>query len=311
MAGGEFALIRRWFAGFGAGDDVLLGVGDDAAVLRIPEGQVLHASTDTLIAGRHFPIDTLPEDVGYRAVATAASDLAAMGAEPLGMTLALTLPGADELWLHGFSQGLAKAAKTFSLPLVGGDTTRGSLNITITVLGYTPAGRWLSREGASPGDQLYVSGTVGDAAMALAILSGDIAASQLPGIDEVEQLTRRFTHPEPRIALGAMLREVATSAIDLSDGLLGDAAHIANASGVELVIDSASLPLSEPLQAFGDRERALGWALTGGDDYELLFTLPEGVAPPPGCTRIGDVRTGHGVICDREPEQRGYDHFNY
>jgi len=233
-------------------------------------------------------------------VATAASDLAAMGAEPLGMTLALTLPDNDGLWLHGFSQGLFRAVRDTGLPLVGGDTTRGSLTITVTVMGSTPGAEWLSRGGALPGDRLCVSGTLGDGAMALAILEGRIAPDDQPDFDTTERLLRRFTQPTPRLALGAALRGSASAAIDISDGLLADAGHVAAASGVALQIFSDSLPLSAALAGHPDRKQALAWALAGGDDYELLFTLPASEPIPDGCVEIGDVDLG--VI--------GYDHFH-
>lgn len=309
MPGGEFDIIQRWFAGLGRADQVLMGVGDDAAVLALPAGHVLHTSTDTLVEGRHFPLDTLPEDIAYRAVATAASDLAAMGAEPLGMTLALTLPEADELWLHGFSQGLFRAVRDLGLPLIGGDTTRGPLTISVTVMGSTPAGEWMSRGGAVPGDRLCVSGTLGDGAMALAILEGRVPVDEQPDIDTTEQLLRRFTRPTARLTLGASLRSVATAAIDVSDGLLADARHLAAASGVALEVNGDQLPLSAALTAYPDRRQAQAWALAGGDDYELLFTLPPGQSLPDGCVEIGAVSEGEGVHCDVNLTEVGYDHF--
>ena len=307
----EFQIIQRWFSNLGSSEHVLAGVGDDAAVLAVPPGHVLHTSTDTLIEGRHFLPETLPEDVGFRAVATAASDLAAMGAEPLAMTLAITLPDRNELWLHGFTQGVAAAVLRFDLPLVGGDTTRGEHSITVTVLGTTPRDEWLSRGGANPGDRVCVSGTVGDAAMALAVLQGEVAPEDLPSPDATERLLRCFSHPEPRLELGSQLRGRASAAIDLSDGLLADAAHIADASGVAIHIDSSRLPLSETLRAHRDHERVLLWALAGGDDYELLFTIPPEYPVPPGCTEIGDVRHGTGIHSDVAVQSTGYDHFSH
>jgi thiamine-monophosphate kinase len=309
MSNVEFQIIRRWFSNLGSNEHVLAGVGDDAAVLAVPDGHVLHTSTDTLIEGRHFLPETLPEDVGFRAVATAASDLAAMGAEPLGMTLALTLPDRNELWLNGFSQGLAAAVLRFDLPLVGGDTTRGERSITVTVLGTTPRGEWLSRAGARPGDRVCVSGTVGDAAMALAVLQGEIPPDGLPSPSATENLLKRFSHPEPRLGLGIQLRGRASAAIDLSDGLMADAAHVAEASGAAIHIDSGRLPLSNTLKSHPDRDQALQWALGGGDDYELLFTIPPEYPVPPGCTEIGEVRHGRGVHSDIPVKTAGYDHF--
>lgn len=302
----EFELIYRYFSALGRGPGVDLGVGDDCALLRLEPGEQLAASIDTLVAGVHFPDEAFPEDIGYRAVAVAASDLAAAGARPLGMTLALTLPAADELWLHTFSEGLVAAVAALELPLVGGDTTRGPLTITVQVFGAVPAGEALLRGGAQVGDQLCVSGTLGDAAAGLALAEG-----RWPGDpDYADYLERRFYRPEPRLALGRALRGSATAAIDISDGLLADAGHIAAASGVKLVIEPDRIPLSAALQSLADRDRALAWALAGGDDYELCFTLPAGGALPAGCTRIGRVEAGEGVDCPGAPEAAtGYRHF--
>lgn len=306
MSADEFSLIARYFSAFGAGPAVTLGVGDDCAILQLGPHERLATSVDTVLEGVHFPLDSLPEDVAYRAVAAAASDLAAMGARPLGMTLALTLPAADELWLHSFSQGLGAAVAAFSLPLVGGDTTRGPLSITVQVLGALPAGLALTRAGAQLGDEVYVSGTLGDAAAGLAVLQGEYR----PAPAVAEYLEQRFFRPTPQLALGALLLNSATAAIDLSDGLLADAGHIAAASGVQLRINAEALPLSAALQAHPNRAQALGWALAGGDDYELCFCLPPGADVPAGCTRIGDVVEGAGVLCPGfEPLAAGYRHF--
>jgi thiamine-monophosphate kinase len=222
------------------------------------------------------------------------------------MTLALTLPEADELWLHAFSQGVAAAVAEYQLPLVGGDTTRGPLTITVQVLGALPATRALLRGGAAPGEELYVSGTLGDAAGALAFLAGDWR----PPPEDAEYLLDRFNRPRARIALGLELLGRATAAIDISDGLLADAGHIAAASGVKLLIEPELLPLSPELAAHPSREQALRWALAGGDDYELCFTLPAGETPPAGCTRIGRVTAGSGVECGIDIDMAaGYQHF--
>ncbi len=306
MAATEFELIYRYFAAYGRGEAVTLGVGDDCALLDIPPGEQLATSVDTLVEGVHFPEGAFPEDIAYRAVATAASDLAAMGARPLGMTLALTLPEADDLWLHSFSQGLAAVVADCALPLVGGDTTRGPLTISVQVMGAVPAGEALLRTGARPGDRLCVSGTLGDAAAALLLLEG-----QWDGEAQyADYLEQRFYRPRPRLALGQALRGLATAAIDLSDGLLADAGHIAAASGVKLRIDPALLPLSPALKAYHDSEQSLRWALTGGDDYELCFTLPADGALPDHCTVIGAVEAGEGVDCGGFAlEMPGYQHF--
>ena len=302
----EFTLIYRYFSALGRGEAVDLSVGDDCAILHLAPGERLATSVDTMVAGVHFPLDSFPEDIGFRAVSAAASDLAAMGARPLGMTLALTLPEADELWLHAFSEGIAAAAAECQLPLVGGDTTRGPLTITVQVLGALPAARALLRGGASQGDTVYVSGSLGDAAAALAVLAGE----WLPGPEDAEYLLDRFNRPRARIALGRELLGRATAAIDISDGLLADAGHIAAASGVKIRIDPALLPLSPALASHPSREQVLRWALSGGDDYELCFCLPAGESPPAGCTRIGQVEAGSGVDCGLDIDTAaGYQHF--
>ena len=307
MPSGEFSLIYRYFSHLGAGDAVDLSVGDDCALLRLAPGERLATSVDTLVAGVHFPEDSFPEDIGYRAAAVAASDLAAMGARPLGMTIALTLPDSDELFVNAFSQGVAGAVSDFQLPLVGGDTTRGPLTISVTVMGALPLERALIRAGAGVGDEVWVSGTLGDAAAALAVMSGEWR----PGPERAEYLLQRFNRPAPRLALGKVLLDSASACIDISDGLLADAGHIAAASGVQLVLDPASLPLSEVLRAHPEPEQALRWALAGGDDYELCFTLPAGSDAPPGCTRIGEVRAGEGVDCGLAIDfATGYQHFS-
>ena len=305
----EFSIITQYFSSLGAGNNVLLSVGDDAAALRVDEGCELIVSTDTSTAGVHFPDDLFPEDIAYKSVAAAASDLAAMGASPLGMTLAISLPEHDALWLHGFSQGLAAASSDFELPLIGGDTTRGLLSITVTVMGQCAIGQKLLRSGASAGELLCVSGTLGDSALGLSMLQGKERGLDIEFEDQ-EYLLSRFSRPTSRISLGKDLLGQATSCIDVSDGLLADAAHIADASGCKLVIDSAKLPLSAALVASIGRERALELAAAGGEDFELLFSLPESSSLPDGCTIIGVVEAGEGVVCDLAIEREGYDHFH-
>ena len=208
MPSSEFSLIARYFSSLGRGPAVDISVGDDCAVLSLRTGERLATSIDTLVSGIHFPEDAFPEDIGFRAVAVAASDLAAMGARPVGMTLALTLPEADDFWLHAFSQGLAAAVGDFNLPLVGGDTTRGPLTITVAVMGALPSGEAMVRGGAVPGDGVYVSGTLGDAAAALAFLQGDWQ----PEAVHAQYLLQRFYRPLARLDLGQSLLGVAGSA---------------------------------------------------------------------------------------------------
>ena len=314
MPPSEFTLIYRYFSALGRGAAVDLSVGDDCAILRLAPGERLAASVDTVVEGVHFPADSFPEDIGYRAVAVAASDLAAVGARPLGMTLALTLPEADEFWLHSFSQGVAAAVSEYELPLVGGDTTRGPLAVTVQVLGALPADRALLRDGAQSGDAVYVSGTLGAAAAALAFLNGTWQPPAAAG----EYLLQRFHRPRARIALGReLLERGATAAIDISDGLLADAGHIARASGVKICIEPDRLPLSPALrtgvtQAGVSREQVLRWALAGGDDYELCFCLPPTQPAPADCTCIGRVEDGSGLDWGNDAGidiDAGYQHF--
>ncbi|MFN2329504.1 MAG: thiamine-phosphate kinase [Chromatocurvus sp.] len=307
MAFGEFELIARHFSAFGRGPGVVLGVGDDAAVLSIPDGCELVTSVDTLVEGAHFPEDAFPEDIGYRCVAVAASDLAAMGARPLAVTLALTLPEADEFWLHAFSEGIGQACSAFYLPLVGGDTTRGPRVISVQVFGVIERGRAVLRGGARPGDAVWVSGTLGDAAAGLAVLQ----SRWQPAPDDGEYLLDRYYRPTPRLVLGEQLPGIASAAIDVSDGLLQDLGHIAAASGCAIEIQAEHLPLSAALQSHADRHQQLAWALSGGDDYELCITVPEALPAPEGFTRIGAVLAGQGVVCEGAArlERAGYTHF--
>ena len=319
MALSEFDLIDRYFRNSGAvRSDVRLGVGDDAALLECPAGMTLVAAVDTLVDGVHFPHGCRPESVGHRALAVNLSDLAAMGARPAWALLALTLPSAEAPWLEGFSAALGALALRHGVALVGGDTTQGPLAVSVTLLGWVPAGGALRRSGAAPGDALFVSGTPGDAAAGLALEQGRLAAEAAR-----ESLRERFLFPEPRVALGERLRGHASACIDVSDGLLADALKLARASGCGVELEAARLPLSAPLRALGTA-RARDFALTGGDDYELCFTVPverlaqlQAELPSEhwGYTRIGTVcvesgahvRDERGVKTVAAP---GYDHFS-
>ena len=305
MSISEFSLIETFFARCGEGSLVKLGMGDDAAAVRLPDGHMLQISTDTAIEGVHFPCGFRPTDIAYRSVMAAASDLAAMGASPVGMLLALTLPPLTRR-LSRFAEGLGAASKAARLPLIGGDTTRGDLSLTVTVLGSTPQSRGLRRDGARPGDCLCVSGTLGDAAAGLAVIQGKFYASDQAA---AAFLRGRFARPTARLALGESLLGVATAAIDLSDGLLSDAAHVAKASTVAIEIDSSKIPLSPALRRLPDAGQIRQWALAGGDDYELLVTLPPDMPVPEALTEIGRVKEGYGVSCDESPASGGYDHF--
>jgi thiamine-monophosphate kinase len=317
----EFALIERYFRSCGAPRaDVLLGVGDDAALLASPAGRELVVATDTLVAGVHFPDGSPPDSIGHRALAVNLSDLAAMGAQPAWALLALTLPQADEDWIAGFAGGLCALAREHAVALVGGDTTRGPLCVTVQLLGHVPPGTALRRAGARAGDVLYVSGTPGDSAAGLALEQGRLSAPA----EAAAYLRERFLRPTPRMALGERLRDHASACIDVSDGLLADAGKLASASGVAAEIAYGDLPLSEPLRATLGSVRARELALTGGEDYELCFAVhPENIArllgelPPQrfGYTRIGTLRQGAGAVVVRdgtviEFSHSGYQHFS-
>jgi thiamine-monophosphate kinase len=323
---GEFDLIERIRRRVIARDDVLIGIGDDAAVLAVPAGMQLAVAMDTLNAGVHFPLDTRPADIGWKALAVNLSDLAAMGALPAWCTLSLSMPAPDAAWIDDFLDGFAVLAAAHRVALVGGDTTRGPLSICVTVHGLVEPGCALRRDRARAGDDIWVSGTLGDAAGALALLGlGDGGAAPEIDIDADARsfLRSRLDRPLPRVALGRRLAGIATACIDISDGLLADLAHIADASGVGAVVDIERLPASAALsQAFeGDARHAL--QATGGDDYELCFTAPadrretiDALSAEVGMalTRIGAVVAGAGVSArvaqrDWDPPRRGFEHF--
>ena len=270
---GEFELIRHYFAAAScaqAGEGVALGIGDDCALLQVPAGEQLAISTDTLVSGVHFPESPDPFLLAQRALAVSVSDLAAMGATPVGFTLALTLPRAEPDWLQGFARGLDQMAQHCAIRLIGGDTTRGPLSLTLTVFGRVPMGMALTRKGAQVGDLLCVGGELGDAAGALPLVLGQRQAE--PAV--AEPLLARYWSPVPQLELGLALRGKATAALDISDGLLADCGHIAAASGVALLIEQAQVPMSAVLLAFAGESVARQCALSGGDDYRLAFTLP-------------------------------------
>ncbi|KPX86180.1 Thiamine-monophosphate kinase [Pseudomonas amygdali pv. mori] len=317
---GEFELIRNYFAAAPCaqvGEEVALGIGDDCALLALAPGEQLAISTDTLVAGVHFPDVCDPFLLGQRALAVSASDLAAMGARPVAFTLALTLPQVDADWLQAFACGLNHMAQGCSLRLIGGDTTRGPLSLTLTVFGAVPAGSALTRSGACAGDLLCVGGALGDGAGALPLVlkQRSIEASI------AEALLARYWSPQPQLALGQALRGRATSALDISDGLLADCGHIARASGVRLVVERDRLPMSDQLLTLFDLPSARQAALSGGDDYILAFTLPSGhlaslLDEGWPVHVVGRVEKGQGVVVvvdgaglDVTPDTRGYQHF--
>lgn len=267
---GEFELIRRFFdRKGGAAPGVVTGIGDDCAVLAPTPGWQWLVSTDMLVEGRHFLSTVEPERLGHKALAVNLSDLAACGATPRACFLALSMPRADAGFLEGFARGLFKLADAHGITLAGGDTTAGPLNICITVMGEAPAGQALLRSGARPGDELWVSGTLGDARLALEVFRG---THSLTG-EDFTRVRRAMERPEPRVALGLALRGIATSAVDVSDGLLGDLGHVLKASGVGAEIDIGTLPRSAIL-ARQDLTLQQTCLLAGGDDYELVFTAP-------------------------------------
>ena len=316
---GEFELIRHYFAAAPcaqAAEGVALGIGDDCALLDLPAGEQLAISTDTLVAGVHFPDPCDAFLLGQRALAVATSDLAAMGATPLGFTLALCLPQATNDWLQGFARGLNQMAEQCGLALIGGDTTRGPLSLTVTVFGRLPRGQALLRSGAQVGDLLCVGGSLGDAAAALPLVLGQQQAAP----EVAAALLAKYWSPRPQLALGQALRGKASAALDISDGLLADCGHIAAASGVALQIELARVPLSPAILALLSLPAAQHYALSGGDDYRLAFTLPaqhlSGLQADGWALQvIGQVVAGQGVqLLDEQgrvitPPQRGYQHF--
>lgn len=267
----EFELIRRYFTR--PAGSAVLGVGDDCALINVSPGHELAISTDMLVAGRHFLADTDPYQLGHKTLAVNLSDIAAMGGTPRWATLALALPEADPLWLERFSAGFFALAERFGVDLVGGDTTRGPLNLCVTIFGEVPAGQALRRSGARVGDDIWVSGVLGQAALALAQTQRRTRLQ--PG--EVAQCEAALHTPEPRVALGQRLLGLANSAIDISDGFVGDLGHILEASKTGAIVQLAALPCSTALRARlsdAEHELALHCLLGGGDDYELCFTAP-------------------------------------
>lgn len=319
MSLGEFAIIKRYFTDvFPKRVDVALDIGDDAALCQVPLGMHLAISVDTLVGDVHFPITTPPEDIGYKALAVNLSDLAAMGATPAWMTLALTCPYVDEPWLTRFSQGLLELAKPFQISLIGGDTTRGPLSITIQIMGFVAANHALQRRGARPGDAIYVTGTLGDAGLGLRSLQKRIT---LPIVVK-HTVEARLNRPTPRVQIGLNLRGIASSAIDISDGLLADLGHILTMNHVGAILYLKDLPLSTVLQEHIPRETAWNLALSAGDDYELCFTVPptqetalQAALPVGSYTRIGVITATPELQCLNTegllftPSQTGYQHF--
>ncbi|MEM0910811.1 MAG: thiamine-phosphate kinase [Pseudomonadota bacterium] len=270
----EFSVIRNFFSKSQyVRKDVILGIGDDAAVTRVPAGQLLVTTTDTLLEGVHFLPDTDPSAVAHKSIATNLSDLSAMGAEPSWINLSLSIPSADDIWLESFSSKVHELCEYYSIQLIGGDTVKGGLSVTITAQGFVPPDSYLGRDGANKGDWIFVTGTLGDAAAGLAILNNQIECAT--NTDRL-YLTERHLYPSPRVLAGTALRRLASSCLDVSDGLLQDMRHVLEASDVGAVINLDDLPVSKALgETVSELESALEYACYGGDDYELLFTVPE------------------------------------
>jgi thiamine-monophosphate kinase len=317
----EFELIRRFFdrAGHG-GRGVRLGIGDDCALLRTSQGMELAVSTDMLVEGRHFSIGADPFSLGHKSLAVNLSDMAAMGAAPRWATLALALPCADEGWLERFSAGLYALGERYEVELVGGDTTRGPLTISITIMGEIPAGLALYRAGAQPGDEIWVSGELGGAALGLLHQRGRVRLDR----PDADTMLRRLHEPEPRVVLGERLRGLATSAIDVSDGFTGDLLHILERSSVGALVHYAQIPRPKMFARLADPAVEGACVLSGGDDYELIFTAPQTRRPEIealsadlglALTQVGFVQNGEArlVLLDQTgtaiPVPGSFDHF--
>jgi thiamine-monophosphate kinase len=317
---GEFDIVARIKAhaahSMGIRADVVLGIGDDAALLQLPAGRLLVVATDTLNEGVHFPIETAPADIGWKALAVNLSDLAAMGATPAWCTLSLSLHEAQPAWVEAFLDGFLALAALHGVALVGGDTTRGPLSISVTAHGHVEPGRALQRSGACAGDDLWISGTLGDAAAALSQWRAGGAAEPA--------LRARLDRPMPRVEAGRALADIAHACIDVSDGLLADVAHLCTASGVGAQLDIDDLPASPTLKSMFTVETRRVLQTSGGDDYELCFTAGPaqreaiaqvGAAIGIAMTRIGTIVAGRDVVArvgdvSWQPPRRGFDHFN-
>lgn len=300
----EFELIASYFTSDQPlRSDVVLGQGDDCAVVSTTAATQMAVTTDTMVSGVHFDEKVPPRALGHKLVAVNLSDLAAMGAEPAWLSLSITLPEANEDWLREFSAGLYELANYYNCQLIGGDTTRGPLSLTLTAHGLLPEGQYLSRHGARPGDWVYVSGTLGDAAAALAAQQGELELSRA----QSQFLEERLFYPSPRVTLGQALRGLATSTIDISDGLASDLGHILTRSNVGARLQLTSLPVSATLSTLNEQQQRR-FALCGGDDYELCFTIPEASR---GSLHTAIMHTGVDVTCvgqiESQPGLRVFD----
>ncbi len=308
----EFDLIERFFVTPTRNTEV--GVGDDAAIIRPTSGTESYVAVDTLVNGVHFPKRSPAASVGYRSLAVNLSDLAAMGATPRWATIALTLPSADKRWISGFMDGFRKLSEEFQVDLIGGDTTSGPLSVTVQVIGEAPGGTRLLRSSARPGDDIYVTGTLGDAAAGLRLIKDHGGADN----NNQQFLVDRFLWPTPRLDLCGNLRSFGHAVIDISDGFLADLNHILTKSQCGALIDTTSIPLSDAIVSELPRDDALSLALSGGDDYELCFTAPPEARShlsEPLCTRIGVIEEAPGLRLHADgkavslPDKLGYRHL--
>jgi len=320
----EFDLINQYFKNTKVKrDDVLLGIGDDCAMLSPPPGKTLAVSTDTLISGVHFPETTSPDDVAYKSLAVNLSDLAAMGAEPAWVSLAITLPDSNTDWLDAFMQGFNELAERFNVALIGGDTTQGSLSITVNITGFIDAQSALKRASAKVGDAIFVTGNIGDASIGLDIILNKVDTHKQFTEHYKKHCIDRLNRPQPQVLAGQLLTAFSVAAIDISDGLKADLNHICKASKVGAILNIESLPISEALLAFYNNKPDWQTILTAGDDYELCFTCSsEQVSEMQSLmksnnikiTCVGEIISGTDVECilDNENlnfEQTGYNHF--
>ncbi len=312
MSLSEFELIKRYFTGKKIiNSHVRLGVGDDCALLTVPGGYELAVTMDTMVEGVHFFPDVAPDDLGHKLLAVNLSDLASMGAEPIAITLALTMPKVDTSWLEQFVEGFGKLARSHNVDLVGGDTTRGPLTLSLQAMGFVPVGKALRRSGANPGDLIYVTNKIGDAGLGLKIARGDYDAGP-----ENEKVLRQFNRPDPRINEGIKIRDYATSCIDLSDGLLADLTHILEASHVGACINWEKIPFSKAVHHYIKETGDWQMPINAGDDYELCFTVNPQKAEliDIDCYHIGFIETGPGLKLNKagltqEIASYGFEHF--
>ena len=311
MALSEFSLIQRFFQQTtSANATTNLGIGDDCALMSIPAGYQLAITTDTMVENVHFFADADPEALGHKLLAVNLSDLASMGATPLAVTLALTLPQVDESWLTAFSHGFLSLAKQHQVDLIGGDTTSGPLTLTVQAMGIVPSGKALLRSSAQVGDLICLSGNIGDAGLGLKIHQGYTCANPAEALQQ-------FNRPNPQITIGQALLGIATACIDLSDGLVGDLGHILQQSQVGACLDWSALPLSEAVLSYIAASNDWAMPLTAGDDYQLCFTLPADALErlPTGCTVIGKIEATPGLRLNKAGAIhplaiKAYEHFS-